>query len=467
MRRKTELIDDVALAFCNPTYERMVLSSGIADKNKFFTILSNLEEIDFLSDDNRLIFSILKTIYSRNVQDFDTSIIVIYAKDLGVYDKIGGTDYILALQKMSSTISDSNFEYALRQVIEISTKFKLYNKISLHRLEIENNVGSDSTKTASDLIGALHSSILDLSMSNKIGVEPRHIGDGLDEFIEDRKNKSISIVGLPTGYAVLDKQIDGQIAGTLFVVAARKKQGKSALLTNIALNVGIDQGVSVLYIDTEMSFQEWRTRALSAISGVDERYIKHGNYTPEAYDKLCKASEIIKKSRVFHHYLPGYNLDKITALYKKYKIKENIGLGIFDYIKEPESSSIDRQRKEYQILGDVATRLKDLAGELEIPFTSAVQLNRDGDIADSDRIARYADVTAFWAPRDEKMIKDFAIDPTRNGYFGLTIKDTRRGGTTIEPGIGFYFHKHILKIVEVSKEYQIIPLFGEESRREE
>ena len=40
--------------------------------------------------------------------------------------------------------------------------------------------------------------------------------------------------GISTGYPILDKQIDGMIPGTVLFIAARKKMGKSTLLTNIA-----------------------------------------------------------------------------------------------------------------------------------------------------------------------------------------------------------------------------------------
>ncbi len=465
MKKKSMSYDEAVASFCNPTYERMLLSAGLNDSDRFYTLLSSIAEDDFLAEDNKAIYTLLKIMHGRDVRVFELSMIAAFAKDMGLYEKIGGYEYLQALHKMP--VDATNFDMALRGVLDASTKFKLYISLSGHLANLLESSGISSEKPASDHIGEVQSSVLDLSVGSKSVVEPVHVASGLLEYIEDRRNKPVNIVGIPTGYPVLDSQIDGQIAGTLLVIAARKKQGKSALLTNIALNVGINENTPVLYVDTEMTFPEWRTRVLAAVSGVDERKIKHGDYSDAVFDKLCKAEVVLNKCGVYHHYLPGYNLDKITALYKKYRIKQNIGLGIFDYIKEPESSSIDRQRKEYQILGDVATRLKDLAGELNIPFTTAVQLNRDGDIADSDRIARYADVTAFWGQRDEKTLKDHALDGELHGFYGLTIKDSRRGGATISPGISFQFLRSILKIVEVPRERQVVPLLTMEERRED
>ena len=233
--------------------------------------------------------------------------------------------------------------------------------------------------------------------------------------------------------------------------------GKSTFLSNIAANVAIRDGGSALYVDTEMPFTQWRPRMLSMISGVEERVILHGGFKKDrsVFLKIKNAVELFKDSKLFHFYLPGYTVEKISALYKKYKLKENIDLGIFDYIKEPDSSSVDQNRKEHQILGDVTTKLKDLAGKLDIPFLAAVQLGRSGDVADSDRVGRYGDVVAFWRLRDLKEAKENAWDLSEVGHYGLTIKDSRRGGRTGEAGIGYHFFHEMLTIKEVIPMNQI------------
>jgi hypothetical protein len=154
--------------------------------------------------------------------------------------------------------------------------------------------------------------------------------------------------------------------------------------------------------------------------------------------------------------MPGYSVDKLVALYKKYRHKEKIGLIVFDYLKEPDSTSVDRQRKEYQLLGDVTTKIKDLAGQLDIPALTAIQLNRQNDIADSDRVARYADVICIWGNREEDEINSGGNDC---GTHKLVIKDTRRGGGTSDAGIGYNFFKEYLKIKEVPIDQQYFTNF--------
>jgi replicative DNA helicase len=212
-----------------------------------------------------------------------------------------------------------------------------------------------------------------------------------------------------------------------------------------------------------MSTKEVRYRCLSILSGIPERDIIHGGYTKEQSIALKKAVQLMSKGLFFHEKMPGYSVEKITTLYKKFKLKHDIGLGVFDYLKEPDLSSVDRNRKEYQILGDVTTKLKDLAGILEIPFLTAVQLNRDHDVADSDKIARYADVVAHWTIRNEE---ERELTGPKGGMYKLIIKDSRRGGTTDERGISFHFMKKTLTIKEVEPRYQTYNFLEDEKSDE-
>jgi hypothetical protein len=194
------------------------------------------------------------------------------------------------------------------------------------------------------------------------------------------------------------------------------------------------------------------------ISGIKERIIKHGGYTEEEYDKIKNCLKLVEKGKLFHQHMPNYSVEKLTALYKKYKIKEGIGLAIFDYIKEPSSTSVDRSRKEWQILGDVTTRLKDLSGELDIPFLTAVQLNRDEDVAGSDRISWFADIIMQWMEKKEEELEKGGKE---GGQFKLVVRDTRRGGATPKEGIGYKFFKTKLRIEEVDAPFQLVK-YGEE-----
>lgn len=434
--------------FCSPSYERIVLSYCFKDVNNFYEITSKLTELDFLLSDHQLLFMVMKAIITAGATTIDLATILSYAQRSGILDALGGASYVQSIANID--VSEGNLSMYLDEVNDASTKYRLYASLNKHLQYVESNAFSDLK--GMDLVSTIESDLLDMSIKTPLIEEPKSLSDGLLEFINNKKDKPILLSGISSGFPIFDKLIDGLTSGALHIIAARKKMGKSTFLTNIALFVACKLGLPVLYIDTELKFEEWRTRALARLSGVKERKIKHGTFSNQEYTKLCLAAKLIANSKIYHKYMPGYTIANVLSLSKKFKIKDNIGLLVFDYLKEPEKTSEDSYRKEYQILGDATTKLKDLAGILDIPILTAVQLNRSNDIADSDKIARYGDIVAWWSPRTEEERQEGG--PTTCGNFKLCIRDTRRGGSTGEKGIGFWFFKEYLHIREVSPSEQ-------------
>jgi replicative DNA helicase len=438
--------------FCNPNDERALLSYCFQNANFYYDLANKLEANAFLDPDHSTLFTIFGVLEQQGTSSFDLAMVVNVAQQaFGSLQSIGGIDYLKSINNMK--VANSNFDIYLASVLEAYTKYKLYVIVNDNLKDIEKNAkaGLDSE----DLIGSIENKILDLSTESMSIDEPKNAIEGLRELIEERMENPVKQMGISTGYKILDSQIDGLVPATLNVVSARPKMGKSSLLSNIAYYVAYIGGPKypVLYVDTEMGFGQWRDRILSSMSGVPERVVKHGGYTSEDYEKLKRAASIMEKGKLFHEYMPGYTVDKLSALYKKYKLKHDIGLMVFDYIKEPDSRSVDARRKEYQILGDVTTKLKDLTGSLNIPCLTAVQLNRDEKVADSDRIVRYADTIMEWKYKTKEEVEAKGI---QGGQFKLVVRETRRGGMTPEEGIGYLFRKSWLNIAEAEPQEQII-----------
>lgn len=438
--------------FCKPMYERALLAYCFKSLDNYYSISTLISESDFLRPEHKLMYVIMGTLIKRNIQSFDVSLIINEAKNNGVLDQIGGYSYVNAVVEVD--VSDNNVDVLVGYVLDASTKYKLHKCLKGNIGHVEKSSQNEDV-TSSCLMDKAEADIMDLSTASKFIKEPKNLADGIVDYIEERRNNKIEYCGISTGFPIFDLRIDGLVDGTLTVICARPKHGKSTFLSSIAAHVAYSLSKPVLYIDTEMPFDQWRTRVLAMMSGIAERKIKHGGYNDDEYNRLMKASAIITKGKLFHEFLPGYNVDKLISLYKKYKHKEDIGLGVFDYIKSPQGSDF-QNKKEYQIIGDVTTALKDLAGDLKIPFVAANQINRQDDIADSDRVLRYADVIAFFRRRSDEELKllEDTYKPFHGDYgtYKLWIKESRRGGQTPEEGIGFSFKKQLLYITEAKRQ---------------
>lgn len=441
--------------FAFPSEERALLSLCLKDINNFYVVSSALNSDDFLLDEHQVLYSMIKNISNSGAKTIDFHMLLSDINTYGLSKSVGGLDYVHAIYNM--LVSVSNMDLYIKIVEEASNKFKLYIDMADAVGRIK-DTSKNKDETFSDLSGSIINSIISTYNKRKIssGV---NLNEGFLEYIENKRNKYTEMSGLQTGYTIFDRQIDGLVNSTLTFITARKKTGKSAFLSNVACNVGIKQLKSIIYFDTEMRFDEWRDRSIAIISGINERIIKHGGYDDTIYNKLIKVNKIIEKCKIYHEFIPGYTVDKLIALSKKYKVNNSVDLIIFDYLKEPELSSVSRNRKEYQLLGDVTTALKDLAAELDLPILAAAQINREGDIADSDRIARYADVIAQWMPMTNEE-KSQGGDTFKKGNYKLIIRDSRRGGHTPETGIGYMFKKSRLKITEIPIYDQLIDYSG-------
>jgi hypothetical protein len=240
------------------------------------------------------------------------------------------------------------------------------------------------------------------------------------------------------------------------------------MLLNWAKHIAYDQGQPVLYVDTEMSTREQQLRLLSLMSSVPERDIKTNKFQddPQTLTDVRFAQSIKDTGLILHKYYPNFTPEGVAALTRKYHHQGKVKCLFFDYIKLPDADlQLMSNVKEYQALGYLTVALKNLAGQLQIPVVTAVQLNREGankghvssaNFADSDRILRYANTLLGLAakPKKEQIEMEEKYGRERAhaaGTHRVQILDTRAGGTNYE-GIDIYFRKEILTMREAEEQ---------------
>jgi len=386
--------------FADRGSERMVLSCVLNSPDLLIDVTTRLGERDFLSDNHRSLFAILTSLAGRGLKSFDLMAVVNEANDKGMLKLIGGAEYVDALTH--NLVNPENIDVYVTKVLDCSTKYKLYRRTEQIQENILSNIGSsDDTETAELLIAKAETGILEVSMESKQVEDAINMGANIEEILRAKAESPVDVLGLETGIPLLDKSINGLTPGSLTVVAARQKGGKSTLLLNMATHIAYTMGVPVLYIDTELSTAEVQMRTVSHMSQVPERLVTNGKYIENMShtDNVWRAQALMQRGQFFHKYMPGFSMDAVKSMVRKYHAREGIGVFFFDYIKLPEVSGSD-SFKEHQILGNISTGLKDLAGQLNIPVVAAAQIKRgdssapktrfhDSDVADSDRIGRY------------------------------------------------------------------------------
>ncbi len=458
--------------FAHPGNEAAVLACVLQDPSNLYEVEAKLSEQDFLTPHHKAIWVVIRSLSQQGVITPDISTILTRAGDLDLEKEITGPnvkayDYIGAL--FDKSIDASNIDFYLNRMLDASIKLKvLQASAEIIELTEQNRTLTGETLTAETIVEHAQDKFLQLAVDTMREADAVPLADGIDDLLEEIKQTSGGLVGIPTGFKRLDDAIGGLAPGTLTVVGARPKTGKSTLLLNWAKHIAYEYGQPVLYIDTEMSTFEQRLRLLSILSTVPEKEIKTGVFQddPQSMENIQYAQDIKDSGLILHKYYPNFTPEGVAALTRKYHHQGKAMCLIFDYIKLPDADlQLISNVKEYQALGYLTVALKNLAGQLQIPVITAVQLNREGankgrvsssTFADSDRILRYANTLLALASKPKKEQMELAEKYGKERAFAsgthrLQILDTRAGGTNFD-GIDIYFRKKILTMREADEQ---------------
>lgn len=460
-------LEQAKVGFHTSGNESAVLACIFKDPSCYYEVQSKLSDTDFLTPHHRALWVIVRTLVRQGVPSLDTAAILTEASSKGLADKIGGYDYVNAL--FEKTIDPANLGFYISRLSDASTKLKIIQAINeLSERVDKNKILSADTLSAEAIVDEAQHRFLAISLEKQRAEEAINIADGIERLLEDIQSNPSGLRGVSTGFSRLDDRINGLEAGTLTVVGARPKVGKSTVLLNWAKQIAYVQGVPTLYIDTEMSLREQSGRLLSMLSGVPERTIKDGSYRKDDQhvQYVEEAREIVKSGLILHKYFPDFTADSLSSLVRKYHHQYGVACFIFDYIKLPgEDLALLGNVKEHQSLGFLCVALKNIAGELGIPVVTAAQIGRGGankgrvtaaDFADSDRILRYANTLlglSVKTKEDMTQAEDkFGRELARKmGTHRLQILNTRGGGEDYN-GLDIYFRREILTMSEASEQ---------------
>jgi len=334
------------------------------------------------------------------------SILNVYTdeKAIEAINELGGLEYLEAIKEMPVA---PNTKLFIDQIRQASARRAIYDRAE----KLKQRALKDQDSDMNEFLLEAESEIRDVVIEFQVAQDVQKLGDGIGERLKQRLLNPREVIGLKTGWKAFDKASLGLVDGELTIVGARSKVGKSTVLLNWCRKICVEDGVPVLYIDTEMYKEEQEDKLLSMLSGVPHSEIRNGmfgkdtinGYARDKIKRLQDASKKLAQAPLYHIYLPNFTLEKIQALARKYQLEYGVQLIVFDYIKLP-SSNNKLGEKEYQALGYLTSGLKDLAGQLQLPVISAVQLNRgainseeidESMIAGSDRILQLANRVCF------------------------------------------------------------------------
>ena len=470
-------LEQAKVRFAHAGNEAAVIACVLKDATNYFEVDAKLSDVDFLTPHHKAIWTIIKTLVREGVISIDTSAILNQATAMKLEERIGGYDYISALFEKS--IDPVNIDFYIQRVADASGKLKVLQATQdINELTESNRTLTGETLTADTIVEHAQQKFLQIALDSEKSAEAVDLADGIKELLDEVALNPSSVRGYATGFPLLDTAINGLEPGTLTVLGARPKVGKSTLLMNWAKYLAYTSDAPVLLIDTEMSTREQQFRVLSTLSSVPEREIKNGTYIDDdlKVDAVNEAVRIMGTGRILHKYYPDFTPEGVAALTRKYHHQFGVRCLIFDYIKLPDADlQMIGNVKEHQALGYLCVSLKNLAGQLEIPVITAAQIGRTGankghvtasDFADSDRILRYANTLLGLACKTKKESEEIAERYGQDTMLGagthrLQILDTRAGGSNFS-GLDLHFRQDTLTMNEAPIQLSDLQSNGEE-----
>ena len=445
-----------------PNVEKNIITICLKHPEKIIDIKEqDITEKMFLIEANRYIYMAINYLFYKKQDPTPYAIMeVMTDKSMRkVVEDFGGTEYLEILSTARANVN--NLDIFCQKLKQAYTRFMLCQICD----DTKDFILTDKAEVLnpSEIIGQHENMVAELSNNVQQTKDIYKMGEDTEYILEQRAENPNTVPGLEVGWNKFDYYTNGGQAGDLIMLCARAKTGKSTTLTNWAVKLGIEDKIPILYFDTEMSAREQEDRILSILSGVPHKEIMNGMYcldteNGKAEDKRKRIRYAIQKMQegyYYHIYMPNFTIEKVNAIAKKFKIQNNIQAIFFDYLKFPSSQVASlKSVQEWQMLGYIASGLKDLAGTLKVPVYSGCQENRsnlDSDRKDernvggSDRILQLATKLVFLSNKqEEQIIKEEGLLGNQKLYIAY-----QRNGESDCPIIDINFNRATLTQREV------------------
>ena len=228
------------------------------------------------------------------------------------------------------------------------------------------------------------------------------------EVLEEIASRKQEIVPIQSGFDELDALLMGGFRpGDLAVIAALTSVGKSAMLAFMARNAA-SQGKRVLMISCEMSCEQNAERYMASISGVGiGKFIRREPLTDEENVSLSDGMACYHPENI---HVISSGLQTVTSVRRealRMKMTQGLDMIVVDYLQRMRPDANGPSRAEE--VGSIASGLKSLAVDLNVPVLTAAQFNREAARARREALGQEdSGVPALHQLRDSSQIEDEA-----------------------------------------------------------
>ncbi|MGM0512968.1 MAG: DnaB-like helicase C-terminal domain-containing protein [Pseudomonadota bacterium] len=418
----------------NIDVEQAVLGSLMhnTEEDRAATVFGLVKPESFYLASHRAIFAELRTLANAS-KPTDLISLSDALESKGLLEQVGGFAYLAETGRKASVYAMTSYAHAIREkaVLRYALE-KLYACVEM--------VGANNGMDAASKLASVQQLITAVSDHAKTGKRGglRPAGEIVGEWVDDirrRFDDPEGAAGLTLGIESLDRLMYPKQAlrGSLVVIGARPKMGKTATYNKIATHFALNHRLPTLVFSLEMTDRGIIERMVAQEAGVkSEIFYVGANTESEMSLAMAKAMEL-SESNLMIDSTPGATLAHVVAECRKVKRQRgSIGLVAIDYLTLMKAEAAERRDIAY---GDITTGLKNLAKELDCVVLLLTQLNRKleeradkrpvpSDSKDTGQIEQDCDVwiglyrDAIYNKKSDKELMELILRYNREGASG-------------------------------------------------
>ena len=349
----------------------------------------------FSSTSNQALFSSLKHLVD-NYGRVDQALLLITIKDLGysaLFEAKKEIEYIASL--FNFPIKQDNIRELAIRLEKVAVARKAIQK---HNEAIESLSKITGSESIEHIIQLSEDPIFDLiiEMNRNRDSGPHLLFENIEEIVKELLENDSGVMGVPTPWPIYNAAIGGGLRrGGVNLISSRPKGGKSTIGKETAIHL-TNNKTPVLLLDTEMVLKDQLIRTIASLSDNKIKDIECGNFK-DYYNKNKIDKMIIKyksDTNFWYESIHGKPFEEILAIIRRWIVKyvgydengtTNNCVVVYDYFKLMDKSELNNIQ-EYQAMGFQISRLTDFCKEFDFPCLAFVQLNRQNDISQSDRL---------------------------------------------------------------------------------
>jgi len=409
--------------------EKAVIGSMIMDVDAIVTASEIISGEDFYQHQYGVLFDIIVEI-SDEGKPIDLITLQENLKTKDIPEQLGSVEFIGEL--INSVPTSANVKHYAQVVLDKSTLRKLI-KVN----EEIANLCYISREPVESIMELTEKKVFDLIQrkSSEDFVSIKDIVLTVIDKIEAAAKNEGTVTGIATGFYDLDYKMSGLQPSDLILIAARPSMGKTAFALNLAQHIAVEKHVTTAIFSLEMSRDQLVNRVLSMESRVDSQSMRTGRLKNSDWENLIESAGVISNSSLIIDDTPSISVGELRSKCRKYKLENNLGLVIIDYLQLMSGGS-KRSESRQQEISDISRSLKALAREINAPVIALSQLSRAcetrpdhrpmlSDLRESGAIEQDADVVMFLyrddyynKDSDKKNISEVIIAKQRNGPIG-------------------------------------------------